>query len=248
MARMRSPSYPSVSLKQAIELVSKIHRQNRTNVLPREVAADAMGYSGLTGRSLSVLSALLQFGLITKAGKGDVRVSQTAVDILHGIDQNERNAALLKAGFAPQLFRDIHERFPDGIPSENAIRSFLIKQEFHDVAIGPAINAFMETYHALADIRESESHSIHSITSEEPPEIASPTQMQEIQVTSDSLGPTPVSHAAVPVDAVLNKINMNIMGDRVHVEALLDRNGLLALEKKIVGLKALLDDSEDLIG
>ena len=38
----------------------------------------------------------------------------------------------------------------------------------------------------------------------------------------------------------LNKINMNIRGDKVHLEGLLDHAGLLALEKKIVALKVLL--------
>lgn len=158
MVRMRSPSYPSLSLKQAIELVRQIHASNRTNVIDRESAARDMGYSGITGRSLKVLAALLQFGLLSKAGKGEVKVTQTAVDILHGIEPQDRNAALLKAGTAPALFQELHERFPDGPPSENAIRSYLIQQGFADVAIGPAITAYMDTYHHLENISESESH------------------------------------------------------------------------------------------
>lgn len=158
MSRMRSPSYPSVPLRQAIDLVSKIHRTCRTNVITRENAVREMGYSGLTGRSMKVLAALLQFGLLEKTGKGDVKVTQRTVDILHGIESADRNEALLEAAYSPQLFRDIHDRFPEGIPSEGVIRSFLIQSDFLDAAIGPAINAFMETYREVEHIRESESH------------------------------------------------------------------------------------------
>lgn len=241
MSRMRSPSYPSVPLRQAIDLVSKIHRTCRTNVITRENAVREMGYSGLTGRSMKVLAALLQFGLLEKTGKGDVKVTQRAVDILHGIDPADRNEAMLEAAFMPQLFQDIHDRFPEGIPSEGVIRSFLIQSDFLDAAIGPAINAFMETYHEVEHIRESESHSASTalvpIPSEETPKT-------ETQVNTGTSAPTtgsnPTSNAAKAA-LELNKIGMNIQGHTVYVEGLLDLNGLEALTKKIEGLKVLLD-------
>ena len=158
MSRQRSPSYPAISIDQAIEFAGKIHKSCRANVIDRETAAREMGYSGLTGRSMKVLADLIQFNLLEKEGKGNVKVSQLAVDILHGIDAADRHQAKLEAALAPQLFKDIHERFPDGVPSENAIRSYLIQQDFQDAAIGPAITAFMETYRAVEDMRESKSH------------------------------------------------------------------------------------------
>lgn len=158
MSRQRSPSYPAISIGQAIEFAGKIHKSCRANVIDRETAAREMGYSGLTGRSMKVLADLIQFNLLEKEGKGNVKVTQLAVDILHGIDPADRHQAKMEAALAPQLFKDIHERFPDGIPSENAIRSYLIQQDFQDAAINPAITAFMETYRAVEDMRESESH------------------------------------------------------------------------------------------
>ena len=83
MIRSRSPQYPSLSLPQSIDMVVKLHKANRTSVITRETAAKDMGYSGLTGRSLTVIAALAQFGLVEKAGKGDIKVSRRAVDILH---------------------------------------------------------------------------------------------------------------------------------------------------------------------
>lgn len=158
MARMRSPSYPSISLAEAIELVKKIHEKSRTNAIDREAAAKDMGYSGITGRSLTILAALIQFGLLEKAGKGGVRVSRTSVDILHGLTDEIKKTALLKAGTSPALYQDIVDRFPDGMPPENALRSYLIQRDFGDAAIGPAVSSFLETYRMLEDAKVFDSH------------------------------------------------------------------------------------------
>lgn len=158
MARMRSPNYPSLSIRQAIDMVAKIYRTERTNDITREDAAKAMGYTGLTGRSMTVLGALVHFDLLAKTSKGSVKVTPTAEAILHGITTTERDEATLKAAFAPQLFQAIHNRFPDGIPSNATITSFLVREGFSDVAVGPAINAFLETYREVENIRESESY------------------------------------------------------------------------------------------
>lgn len=158
MARMRSPSYPSISLAEAIELTRKVHEKSRMNMIDREAAAKDMGYSGITGRSLTVLAALIQFGLLEKAGKGGVRVSRTAVDILHGLTDEIKKSALLKAGTSPALYQDIVDRFPDGMPPENALRSYLIQRDFGDVAIGPAVSSFLETYRMLEDAKVFDSH------------------------------------------------------------------------------------------
>lgn len=233
MSRMRSPSYPSVPLGQAVDLTSKIHRTCRTNVITRENAVREMGYSGLTGRSMKVLAALLQFGLLEKTGKGDVKVTQRAVEILHGIDTADRNEAMLEAAFAPQLFQDIHERFTDGIPSEGVIRSYLIQQDFIDTAIGPAINAFMETYRSIEHIRESESHrdEVGLVP------VSNPRKDQETPVQLALPSTTTVTS---PIIHDLNKINMDIRGDQVVLSGLLNLQGLDLLEKKIAALKVLL--------
>lgn len=239
MARMRSPNYPSLSVRQAIDMVSKIYRTERTNDITREDAAKAMGYAGLTGRSMTVIGALIHFDLLAKTGKGLVKVTATAEAILHGITDAERDEAILKAAFAPQLFQSILNRFPEGIPSTGTIKSFLMREGFSDVAVGPAINAFMETYREVENIRESESHGPEA---EEAPE--SPEQPQETPVNTQPLVATPAVTPATAFTSLapsdLNQINMDIRGDKVMVSGLLDAKGLAILEKKIAALKVLL--------
>ncbi|AKM10111.1 hypothetical protein AB433_09200 [Croceicoccus naphthovorans] len=181
---------------------------------------------------MTVLGALIHFDLLSKAGKGEVRVTETAEEILHGITQEERDSATLKAAFAPQLFQSIHSRFPDGIPSEGTIKSFLMREGFSDAAVGPAINAFMETYHEVENIRESESYGGGA---DEAPDSPAQTQETPMQPAADTPTPPPP-----PAADDLNKINMDIRGDQVLISGLLDAKGLGLLEKKVAALKMLL--------
>lgn len=237
MERQRSPSYPSLSLEQAIEMVGKIHKVNRTNVISRETAARDMGYAGLTGRSMTVLGSLAQYGLMEKAGKGDVKVTRRAVEILHPVEEAHRAEAIVEAAQTPALFKTLHERFPDGVPSENALKSFMVQNDFNDVAIGPAIAAFLETIEFAGKAREGGGSGRGSVeTTESPPQ---PIKEQGVlepvvaQVLPNSFGD-------------LNKISMNINGDQVAISGLFDLKGLRLLEKRISSLKALMaPDDED---
>lgn len=158
-SRQRSPSYPSTPLGEAVELVRKIHQMERTNIVERGVAAKAMGYSGVSGRSATILSNLSQYGLLEKAGKNEVRVSRRAVDILYPDSEDSKAAALHEAANEPDLFNAISLKFPDGRPSEAAIESFLIRQGYTHTAVRPATRAYLETFLFLENATGSESYS-----------------------------------------------------------------------------------------
>lgn len=255
MNRSRSPQYPSLSLPQAIDMVAKLHKANRTSVISRETAAKDMGYAGLTGRSLTVIAALAQFGLVEKAGKGDIKVTRRAVDILHAVDEADRAEAIQEAAFAPNLFQQLHDRFPEGVPSQNALRSYLIQREFGDVAIGPAISAFLETIAFAEKANESErTGDGESDASESPvsPQIPDNNVMQQLAQPVGSAYPgrtLPVSSEVIDAlgrfsprrDIVPNEVYLDIRGSReVHVEGVLDYNGILDLEEKLKALKMIL--------
>lgn len=156
MARMRSPNYPSIALPQAIELVEKIFKADRTNVIDKDVAAEHMGYTSLNGRTLKLLGALSQYGLLDKVGKGKVRVSPTSVSILHGIDSDEKKRAIIDAASTPALFKRIRDNFDS--PSDATITSFLVREGFTDAAVGPVLKSYTDTNAFLTARGVSESH------------------------------------------------------------------------------------------
>lgn len=145
MARIQSPGFPNMSLSKAIHRIRSIHDKDRRNPIDREVAAKHMGFSGLSGASDKALGSLAHFGLLEKAGKGQTRVSELAVDILLPETPEAYKKALWQAAYSPAVFSEIRTRFADGSPSPEALKSWLIRENFVDSAISPVITAYLET-------------------------------------------------------------------------------------------------------
>jgi len=126
----RSPNYPSLTLEQACERVRQVYEQEHTHAAPREVVAQALGYNGLNGSSLSVIGALAAYGLLEKAGTGTLKVSPDAVSVLE-LDEGhpQRCEALERLAFGPKLFADLKERFGETLPSDVNLKHFLIQEK-----------------------------------------------------------------------------------------------------------------------
>lgn len=166
MAKARSPEYPAIGLKEAIEHVSRVYLKDYQNRLPRAVMAEHMGYKGLNGASLPILAALGKYGLLE--GRGDeTRVSDLAVAIIaHEIGTRERAAAIKCASALPDLFAELDKKFPDGKASDPAIRSLLLTQKFIPEAADTAIRAYRETKELVNS--EAQRYSEGSNENEEP--------------------------------------------------------------------------------
>ena len=158
MSRIRSPGYPGISLRKAIDIVDKLFSRVRNNTVDREAAVKDLGYYGLTGQSQKILSDLAHFNLVEKSGKGGIRVTDLAARILHPHNQKERAAALREAAYSPELFAQFKANWPDGHVSENALRAWLMRSGFSSVAIHPVIRSFMETYAFLQQESATESY------------------------------------------------------------------------------------------
>jgi hypothetical protein len=134
-----------MSLEDAIEHGRTIFEKDRRHPIAREVAAGHIGYKSLNGAADSALSSLMQFGMLEKVAKGEVRVSQWAVDILHPDNPAQRIEAIRSAARNPALFQALDDRFRDAIPSNETLRSYLTRENFNDRAISPIIAAYTKT-------------------------------------------------------------------------------------------------------
>lgn len=175
MARMRSPNFPSIPLENAIKFAREIYDKNRRATILREDAAKDLGYTGLTGRSLTVLGALNQYDLVENVSKGQLRVTKTAEDIFHGYPEDVKLAALHTAANAPSLYNEIYERFEGAVPGDNAVRSFLIQRGFTNEGVERALRAFLDTNRYLEIAGASESYRAPTQSAPESP----PTQQRE---------------------------------------------------------------------
>lgn len=156
MARSNSPGYPNMSLPKAISAARKIFDADRRNPIDRITAAKHIGYSGQSGASDKALASLAHYGLTEKTGKGEVRVSQLALDIIHPPVPGANKSALVEAGMKPQVFKDLRERFGEHV-SEDALRSYLVRENFQNIAIQPVMNAYYETCRFLEQEKAFES-------------------------------------------------------------------------------------------
>lgn len=145
--KMRSPNYPALSLPTALEAAERLWKAEKRTPVSHETAATSMGFKSLSGPARVAIGALRQYGLIDKAEKGHLRLSDLAVRLLHG-NPDERLKAQTEAAANPPLFRALGEAHLDA--SESAIRSYLMmKKGFAEDGARKAAKAFRETW-ALA--------------------------------------------------------------------------------------------------
>lgn len=150
---IRSPSYPNMSLRDAIAAVRKIESEYRKTPADREHAAKLIGYSSLSGPAAKALAALAQYGLVERAGKGELRVSDRASILLHPSNPEERFIEIQKAAFEPDLFREFQDRWPELRPPEDAVANLLRRSGFNESAIRPITNAYLDTLALLEESR-----------------------------------------------------------------------------------------------
>ncbi|MFF0947567.1 hypothetical protein ACFYE9_07820 [Rhizobium leguminosarum] len=156
---IRSPSYPSMSLRDALHAVGKIESVYRSTPVDRETAAKLIGYSSLSGPAAKALAALAAYGLFDRAGKGEARVAPRAVAILYAANEDERRLHLLEAASEPPLFSELRDRFSGiAVPPESGVVTYLNRQGFNPNAVRPAANAFLETMRFVEELKASESH------------------------------------------------------------------------------------------
>lgn len=149
MSRNRSPNYPQLSLQDAINRVSGVYKSDYQTQITRVLAAERLGYSGLNGKSLSVLGALAKYGLTD--GRGDaLRVSDRAVRIIaHPPGSVERRLALTEAASHPALFRDMDRRFPGTGTADAVLRAYLLTQGFTPPAAETALRIWRDNRQML---------------------------------------------------------------------------------------------------
>lgn len=155
MARIRSPNYPQIELEEAINLTKKIFDKEAQNFAPRDVVAELLGYTSVNGASEKKVSAITAYGLLDRNSDRELKVSDLAMRIMHPEDHHEKAQALEEAALSPNLFREIIEKWPEKLPSDENLRSFLIRRGFNQNAVGQVILSFRSAM-SFVNVKEAE--------------------------------------------------------------------------------------------
>lgn len=130
MAKQRSPNCPHISFAEAIEKGRKVYEKEHTHPAAKLVVAADLGYSGLNGRSLSLIGALRQYGILEGSGEA-MRVSKDAIAYFELDDgQSEKKEAMRRMALAPDLFTELSKLHVHSIPSDGNLRHDLINRGF----------------------------------------------------------------------------------------------------------------------
>ena len=204
--QIRSPSYPVLSLGDAVAGVGKIEAQYRANAVERVSAAKLLGYSSLSGPAAKALAALASYGLVASSGKGEIRVTERARAILHAQSPEERSNNLYDAAVEPPLYRQLMERFEGIVPPEDGVITHLNRQGFNPTAVRPAAKAFLHTMSYLQErgVMDSPGDGRAGVVKfpesggqRVAPDTTEPRMSMNEYGSEPNLSAAPISHAAV---------------------------------------------------
>lgn len=150
--RMRSPSYPSLTLEKAIELADRFYKKETKHKATPEVAIQHLGHTASSGAGIRALAALTSFGLLDAGGLGKERrvwVSELGRAILldRQEDSVERIKAIQEAALRPSIYKELWSRWGSDFPSEATMKTVLLRDfNFNETSLDQLIRQMKATF------------------------------------------------------------------------------------------------------
>jgi len=143
--RPRSPRYPCISLRESVKNVRALYEREKKAFVAKEIAVKVWGYNRLHGRSLTILAAMAQYGLI-RYQKGKVGISEDAFIITEAPHNSlERKEALERCAKSPTIFDELYQSYTENLPSDDALIWSLKQRGFTDEGAQTTIECFRDT-------------------------------------------------------------------------------------------------------
>jgi hypothetical protein len=177
--RHRSPNYPAVSLKDAVERVRSLYQKDGKAGAPPKIAAVHIGFQTPHGQAMSVLAALKKFGLVDEV-KDRLVPSQRAIEILNLREDDARRIQALKdAALNPPIYRELAEQHRDtGLPADDVLQSELkTYRDFNPNAVASFVKDFKETLE-FAGLSENGALKLEPMATQQPHTEANPVSSQ----------------------------------------------------------------------
>ncbi len=118
MAKLGTYSYPDIRFSDAVEISARIRNKFRGVVTVKGLAWE-LGMAENSGTLFAKVAALRDFGLVE--GRGELRVSELALRILHPAGPEEGKQSSIEAFQRVDLLRALHERFQGEAPDDTSL-------------------------------------------------------------------------------------------------------------------------------
>jgi hypothetical protein len=148
--KLRSPSYTSIGLREAIEKVRVIWEHEKRNEVAVDIVAGHWKVAPKSSATLMAISTLKKFGLITDRGGGDQRYVKLT-DLAYNILRAEPNtptwiANVQKAALFPKIIAELWENDKENPKSTPSLKKYLeFEKHFNPVVIDEFIQSYRET-------------------------------------------------------------------------------------------------------
>ena len=145
--RHRSPAYPAVGLREAIERLRNLYTKDGKAGAPAQIAAVHIGFGKAHGQALAVLAALKKFGLLVESG-GRFVPSQRGLEILNlTVEDPRRQKALQEAVMEPAIYRELIEQHREtGWPANEVLASEMVTyRQFNPKAVNGFVADLMDS-------------------------------------------------------------------------------------------------------
>ena len=159
--RHRSPAYPGIDLKTAIDRANTFYANERRNAANIVVAAKHWGLSHKSGPGAITIAAMTAFGLMDSEGTGNgrtLKLSDLGIRILldERPESSDRIAAIKKAALNPTIHQKLWEKWGQEVPSDENLRHALIfGWKFNEKVIDRFIAEYKSTI-AFAGLTDSD--------------------------------------------------------------------------------------------
>ncbi len=155
----RSPSYPFISLKKAVERAQALYDSHRKEVTRLSVLASTWTYSPSSSGLQQTVAAMKQYGLLEDSGTGSdrkVQISDLARRILSDLRPGVKEQAIKEAAKRPRLIAEyLGSWLPDRPSDAHCVSELVFDRGFNEPAAKGFLRVFDETV-AFAGLREDE--------------------------------------------------------------------------------------------
>jgi hypothetical protein len=145
----RSPSFPFISLKKAVERLREMADAHRRNQARMVTVGVTWGYAAKSSGLLQTVAALKAFGLIDDIGGGPdrkIQVSDLGWRILHDARPGALETAIREAALKPRLIAEYVAQWVPARPSDaHCLSELQLDRGFNDVAAKLFLKVFDET-------------------------------------------------------------------------------------------------------
>jgi hypothetical protein len=150
--RTRSPMYPFISLRKALERARDFYKAQHQHATPITAAVGVWEFAAKSSGGLQTVSALKQFGLMTESEDDTdarkVQLTDSALAIIR--DEREpspdRDAAIKKAALLPKIYAEMWHKWADQLPNDATIKLFLIhEKKYNELKVAELIASYKDT-------------------------------------------------------------------------------------------------------